>query len=103
MKLHALLLIAALAFANVTIAQNGARNIKTDNEIYIIDGDWNFVIIKKDLKSGKELYKAASNIPDKSKGQAFYREASKATFDLVGDNIVVFYDVWHVKNGTKDC
>lgn len=95
-----LLLIVALIFSKTIIAQ---KVIKTDKELYKIEGEYDFVITKSDLKSKRVYYKAETNIPDKSLKEMFYPGGNKAAFELIGDNIVIVYDVWLKKAKTKDC
>ncbi len=89
-----------LAFTKTNTAQ---QIIKTDKEIYSIDGAYNFIITKSDINTKKVLFKAETKIPDKSQKEMFYPGANNASFDLVGENIVIVYDVWQKSAGTKDC
>lgn len=77
--------------------------IKTDKEIFSIDGAYSFIITKADVNTKKAQYKVESNIPDKKNKEAFYPGANNASFDLVGENLVIVYDVWQKSTGTKDC
>ena len=43
-----------------------AQEMKTDKEIYTVEGAYNFIILKKDIKTQKILFKAETKIPDKS-------------------------------------
>jgi hypothetical protein len=52
-----------LAFTKTSTAQ---QIIKTDKEIYSIDGAYNFIITKSDINTKKVLFKAETKIPDKS-------------------------------------
>lgn len=96
------LLIASLflAFSKISSAQ---QIIKTDKEFYTIEGPYNFVIVKADNNTKKVLYKAETKIPDKSQKEMYYPGANNSNFKLVGDNIVIVYDIWQKANGTKDC
>lgn len=89
-----------LAFTKTSTAQ---QIIKTDKEIYSIEGGYNFIITKSDINSKKVLFKVETKIPDKSQKEMFYPGANNASFDLVGENIVIVYDVWQKSTGTKDC
>ncbi len=80
-----------------------AQEMKTDKEIYTVEGAYNFIILKKDIKTQKILFKAETKIPDKSQKEMFYPGANFAAFELVGDNIIIVYDVWQKATGTKDC
>jgi hypothetical protein len=80
-----------------------AQVITTDKETYTVSGDYNFIITKTDNASKKVLYKAETQIPDKSQKEMYYPGANNASFDLVGENIVIVYDVWQKGTGTKDC
>ncbi|MEX0811073.1 MAG: hypothetical protein WD048_02575 [Chitinophagales bacterium] len=95
-----LLLLMTLVFFNAIIAQ---EVIKTDKAIYTIEGEYYFEITKSDINGKRVFFKAETNIPDKSKKEMFYPGANHAAFDLIGDNIVIVYDVWQKKAGTKDC
>jgi hypothetical protein len=97
-KLH-LIIITSMLFGNTII---NAQTIKTDKETFNVEGAYNFIITKTDNKTNKVLFKAETNIPDKSKKEAFFSGPNTAQFDLVGDNIFIVYDVWQ-KAGTKDC
>lgn len=79
-----------------------AQSLKNDKETFTIDGAYNFVITKTDNKTNKVLFKAETNIPDKSKKESFFSGPNSAYFELVGDNVIIIYDVWQ-KAGTKDC
>jgi hypothetical protein len=89
-----------LAFTKTSIGQ---QVIKTDKEFYTIEGPYNFVIVKSDNNTKKVLYKAETKIPDKSQKEMYYPGANNSNFKLVGDNIVIVYDIWQKANGTKDC
>lgn len=89
-----------LTFTKVSIGQ---QVITTDKEFYTIEGAYNFVIIKTDINTKKVLYKAATKIPDKSQKEMYYPGANNSSFELIGDNIVIVYDIWQKRNGTKDC
>ena len=77
--------------------------IKTDKEVYTVTGQSNFLITKTDAASKKVLYKAQTKIPDRSKGEAFYPQAAYASFVLVGDKILIVYDVWQSATNMKQC
>lgn len=79
-----------------------AQEMKTDKEIFSVEGAYNFVIIKKDIKTQKVLSKVETKIPDKSQKEMFYPGSNFANFVLIGENIVIAYDVWQKKTGTKD-
>jgi len=79
-----------------------AQEMKTDKEVYTVEGAYNFIIIKKDIKTQKVLSKIETKIPDKSQKEMFYPGSNFANFVLIGDNIVITYDIWQKDNGTKD-
>ncbi len=101
-KITYLLLIAPLllAFAKTSIGQ---RIIKTDKEIYTIDGEYNFIVTKTDTKTKKVLFKAETKIPDKSNKEMYYPGANNSSFELVGENIIIVYDVWQKSTSSKEC
>lgn len=76
--------------------------MKTDKETYTVEGAYNFIILKKDNKTQKVISKIETKIPDKSQKEMFYPGSNFANFDLLGDNIVIAYDIWQKDNGTKD-
>ena len=77
--------------------------LENDQATYTITGNYSFIITKKDKKTGKEVYKAETKIPDKKNDEVFNPGANNASFELVGDNIVIVYDVWQKSTKTKDC
>jgi hypothetical protein len=79
-----------------------AQEMKTDKEVYTVEGAYNFIIIKKDIKTQKVLSKIETKIPDKSQKEMFYPGSNFANFVLIGDNIIIAYDIWQKDNGTKD-
>ncbi|MBL7883878.1 MAG: hypothetical protein JNL69_07395, partial [Bacteroidia bacterium] len=81
---------------------SSAQEMKTDKEVYTVEGAYNFIIIKKDIKTQKVLSIIETKIPDKSKKEMFYPASNFANFVLIGDNIVIAYDIWQKDNGTKD-
>ena len=95
--------IIFLLFLFIGIFKNStAQEMKTDKEIFSVEGAYNFVIIKKDIKTQKVLLKVETKIPDKSQKEMFYPGSNFASFVLIGENIVIAYDVWQKKTGTKD-
>ena len=101
MKKTALLFL--VTFLVFTKTSNAQQIIKTDKEFYTIEGPYNFVIVKADNNTKKVLYKAETKIPDKSQKEMYYPGANNSNFKLVGDNIVIVYDIWQKANDTKDC
>lgn len=95
-------LTIALLFT-FTKASNAQQIIKTDKEIYSIDGAYYFTITKTDINTKKVLFKAETKIPDKSKKEAYTVGYNDTYFELVGENIIIVYDVWQKTTGTKDC
>jgi hypothetical protein len=98
-------LIAMLfTFLFIGIIQNStAQQMKTDKEIYTVEGAYNFIILKKDIKTQKVISKVETKIPDKSQKEMFYPGSNFASFELIGNEIVIVYDVWQKSTGTKDC
>lgn len=90
-------------FLAFTESSNAQQIIKTDKEIYTIEGAYYFTITKTDTKTQKVLFKAQTKIPDKSQKEGFYPGLNNASFDLIGDNIVIVYDVWQKSTDSKDC
>jgi hypothetical protein len=84
------------------IRTTNAQDMKTDKEIFSVEGAYNFIIIKKDIKTQKVLSKVETKIPDKSQKEMFYPGSNFANFELIGENIVIAYDVWQKGTGTKD-
>jgi hypothetical protein len=104
MKRISHLLLSATFLLGITktnIAQT--VTINTDKDTYTITGAYNFIITKTDNKTQKVVYKAETKIPDKGQKEMFYPGGNNASFELVGDNIVIVYDVWQKETGTKDC
>lgn len=95
-----ILLILTLIFSQNLIAQ---KVIKTDKAIYKIEGQYYFEISKIDINTKKVYYKVETEIPDKSKKEMFYPGGNHAIFDIIGDNMVIVYDIWQKKAETKDC
>ena len=79
------------------------QTIKTETETYEILGNLNFIVKKMDTKTGRLLFSVNTNIPNKAAGEMFYPGGNYAYFDLTEENMVVVYDVWQKKTGTKDC
>lgn len=101
-KAQLLLSILFLVFTNFTFAQLVLK--ADDGATYSIEGTVYFKIVKKDAK-GKVLYKVDTKIPDKAKGENYYelKSTNNANFHLIGDRMVVVYDVWKGGTKTKDC
>ncbi len=97
-----ILTILFLLFANFTFAQLVLK--ADDGATYTIEGTVYFKIIKKD-KAGKVQYKVETKIPDKPKGENFYdvNGTNRADFHLVGDRMLILYDVWKGGTKSKDC
>ena len=76
---------------------------KTDKEIYAVEGAYNFIITKTDVKTNKVVYKVETKIPDKSQKEMYYPGANHSLFTYIEDKIVIIYDIWHKSNKTKDC
>ncbi len=76
---------------------------KTDREIYSVEGPYNFIIVKKDLSSGKILFKAETNIPDKKEKEGYYVGNNDSYFFLIEDQIFMIYDVWQKSSSSKQC
>lgn len=96
--------MASLAFFFAgALQQASAQQMKTEKEIYTVEGAYNFIIIKQDIKTQKVLSKVETKIPDKSQKEMFYPGSNFANFELIGDQIVIVYDVWQKSTGTKDC
>jgi hypothetical protein len=76
---------------------------KTDKDVYTVEGAYYFIITKKDVASNKILFKAETNIPDKKEKETFNTFANDASFFLVGENIMIIYDVWQKSNSSKEC
>jgi len=76
-------LTLVLLFA-YTKASNAQQIIKTDKEIYSIDGAYYFTITKTDINTKKVLFKAETKIPDKSKKEAYTVGYNDTYFELVG-------------------
>jgi hypothetical protein len=76
---------------------------RTDKEVYTVEGDYYFIITKKDIESNKILFKAETNIPDKKQKETYNTSANDARFFLVGENIFIIYDVWQKSNSSKEC
>ena len=96
--------IILLLFLFIGIFKNStAQEMKTDKEIFSVEGAYNFVILKKDIKTQKVLSKVETKIPDKSQKEMFYPGSNFANFVLIGENIVIVYDIWQKETGTKDC
>ncbi|CAN5428085.1 hypothetical protein BH10BAC1_BH10BAC1_04200 [soil metagenome] len=85
------------------LKNSSAQVMKTDKEIFSVEGAYNFIILKKDIKTQKVLAKIETKIPDKSQKEMFYPGSNFANFELIGENIVIVYDVWQKETGTKDC
>lgn len=93
--------LSALAISLTCASQ---RTIgKTAQAIYSVEGEYYFVITKKDLASGKVLFKAETNIPDKKSKESYNTFGNDAHFTLVGETIFVIYDVWQKSNDSKEC
>jgi len=95
-----LFLLLSLGFINGSTAQ---LIIKSDKAVFTISGTANFIVTKTEAGSKKVLFRAETKIPDKSKQQMYFELANEATFNLIGDNIVMVYDVWQKGANTKDC
>lgn len=76
---------------------------KTEKEEYLVDGSYYFVIYKKDISSSKILFTAETNIPDKKAKESYNTFNNDSYFFLVGENIVIVYDVWQKSNSSKEC
>ena len=98
-------LIAMLSiFLFIGIIQNSnAQQMKTDKEFFTVEGAYNFIILKKDIKTQKVISKVETKIPDKSQKEMFYPGSNFANFELIGNEIVIVYDIWQKSTGTKDC
>lgn len=77
------------------------RVITTDEAVYTIDGASDFVIIKRDARTDKVIYKAKTEIPGKQ--QKFNPYINSAKFNLVNEQIVIVYSVWNQREKSKDC
>ena len=76
---------------------------KTDREIYTVEGPYNFIILKKELSSGKILFKAETNIPDKNEKESYNQGNNDSHFFLIEDHIFIIYDIWQKSNSSKEC
>lgn len=103
MKKPELLLLTALLFLASSQVSKSQMILKTDKETYAIDGAYNFLVTKTDNLTKKVLFKVETKIPDKNKKEMFYPAANMADFTLVGENMVIVYDVWKKSSSTKDC
>ena len=76
---------------------------KTNKDLYIVEEPYYFVIYKKDLSSGKVLFKAETNIPDKKEKESYNVGSNESHFFLIEDQIFIIYDVWQKSNSSKEC
>ncbi len=96
------LLLFCLGLASNAFSQISTIG-RTDKEVYTVEGDYYFIITKKDQASNKVLFKAETNIPDKKEKETYNAFANDARFYLIGENIVIIYDVWQKSNSSKEC
>jgi hypothetical protein len=92
-----------IAFTAITFNINAQTVFNTEKETITVNGDLYHTIIKTDAKTKKVLYTVKTNIPDKKAKEMFYPGSNYARFELVGENIVIVYDIWQKDAGTKDC
>lgn len=102
MKKQLIAMLSIFLFIGIIQNSNAQKVIKTDDAVYTIDGEYYFVVTKKDIKTQKVLFKAETKIPDKSQKEMFYPGSNFAKFDLIGDNIIIAYSIWHKEKSSKD-
>lgn len=94
------ILLILTAFTLPALAQ---RTISSDKFDYRIDGEYYFKIVKIDKSNGKELFKAETKIPNKKEGEMYFVGPNSSYFNLVGEKIIIVYDIWKKSNSSKDC
>jgi len=96
---RALLLLVVLSFG--ILSASAQRVIKTDEDVYTVSLESTLKIAKSPINSKRVLFTAEAKIPDD--GEAFNPGANDFSLELVGDKIVVVYDVWNKSTKTEDC
>lgn len=95
-------IIAAVCILTVWLS-SAQKPLETADGTYSIEGTVYFNIVKKSKQTGKVLYKVATKIPDKPKGENYYELGNSASFHMVDDKMFVIYDVWKGGTKSKDC
>jgi hypothetical protein len=104
-KTAVLLSFFFLAISHSGIAQKKVtdKKLETDDATYSVEGKVYFNVVKISKESKKVLYRVATKIPDKAKGENFYELGNCAFFHIVGDKMFIVYDIWKGATKSKDC